>query len=44
MQEAIHHLRRRDPVLSAIIQRVGEYRIEFREPNFESLAKAICRV
>src|SRR5437016_2090874 len=41
MQEASNHLRRGDPVLSDIIQRVGEYRIQFREPNFESLAKAI---
>jgi DNA-3-methyladenine glycosylase II len=41
MKEAIHHLRRSDPILSAIIERVGEYRIQFREPNFESLAKAI---
>jgi DNA-3-methyladenine glycosylase II len=41
MQDAIHHLRRNDPVLSAIIDRVGEYRIRFREPNFESLVKAI---
>jgi DNA-3-methyladenine glycosylase II len=41
MQEAIHHLRRNDPVLSAIIERVGEYQIRFRDPNFESLVKAI---
>ena len=41
MQEAIHHLRRNDPVLSAIIERVGEYQIRFREPNFETLVKAI---
>ena len=41
MHEAIHHLRRSDPVLSAIIKRVGAYEIRFREPNFESLVKAI---
>jgi DNA-3-methyladenine glycosylase II len=41
MQDAIHHLRRNDPILSAIIERVGEYQIRFREPNFESLVKAI---
>src|ERR1051326_2742540 len=41
MQDAIHHLRRADPVMGAIIERVGAYRIAFREPNFESLAKAI---
>ncbi len=41
MQEAIHHLRTVDPVLAAIIDQVGAYRIEFREPGFEALAKAI---
>jgi DNA-3-methyladenine glycosylase II len=41
MQDAIEHLRRVDPVLSAIIQRVGDYRIQFREPNFESLVRSI---
>ena len=41
MQEAIHHLRKADPVLSGIIERVGTYRIEFREPGFETLVKAI---
>ena len=41
MKEAIHHLRRSDPVLSEIIERVGEYRIQFREPDFETLVKSI---
>ena len=41
VQEAIQHLTRNDPTLSAIIQRVGEYRIQFREPNFESLVRSI---
>ena len=41
MQEAIHHLRRSDPVLKAIIERVGDYRIEFRSPEFASLARSI---
>ena len=41
MQEAIQHLTRNDPTLSAIIQRVGDYRIQFREPNFESLVRSI---
>src|SRR5690349_19580169 len=41
MQEAIVHLKRSDPVLGGIIERVGEYRIQFREPNFESLVKSI---
>jgi len=41
MKEAIDHLKRSDPVLSEIIGRVGEYRIEFREPGFETPVKSI---
>lgn len=41
MKEAIDHLKRSDPVLAEIIGRVGEYRIEFREPDFETLVKSI---
>jgi len=41
MKEAIRHLKRSDPVLSAIIGRVGDYRIQFREPDFETLVKSI---
>jgi DNA-3-methyladenine glycosylase II len=41
MKEAILHLKRSDPVLAAIIGRVGEYGIRFREPDFETLVKSI---
>jgi DNA-3-methyladenine glycosylase II len=41
MQEAIHHLRRSDPVLKDIIEQVGDYRIEFRSPEFGSLVRSI---
>ena len=41
MKEAIVHLKRADPVLSQIIARVGSYRIEFRDPSFETLVKSI---
>jgi DNA-3-methyladenine glycosylase II len=41
MQEAIQHLRQSDPILSEIIQRVGAYAIQFREPTFETLVKSI---
>src|SRR5689334_15569416 len=41
MKEAIHHLRRSDPILAEIIARVGDYRIQFREPDFESLVRSI---
>ena len=41
MKEAIHHLKASDPVLAGIIDRVGDYRIEFRDPDFETLVKSI---
>jgi DNA-3-methyladenine glycosylase II len=41
MKEAIEHLRQSDPILSKIIGRVGEYAIEFRDPDFETLVKSI---
>ncbi len=41
MRKAIHHLKKSDPVLAAIIERVGPYRMEFGPPEFHSLAEAI---
>jgi DNA-3-methyladenine glycosylase II len=41
MQEAIVHLRRADPVMGSIIDRVGDYRIRYREPDYETLVKSI---
>lgn len=41
MTEAITHLQQADPVLGEIIARVGAYRIEFRDPSFETLVKSI---
>ena len=41
MRKAINHLRNSDPVLSAIIERVGACRMEYGEPAFSSLAEAI---
>jgi len=41
MRKAILHLKRSDPILRAIIERVGPYRMQFREPTFHSLARAI---
>jgi DNA-3-methyladenine glycosylase II len=41
MKEAIHHLKRSDPILSEIIDRVGNYQITFRDPDFETLVKSI---
>lgn len=41
MRKAINHLKKSDPVLAAIIKRVGPYRMEFGPPEFHSLAEAI---
>jgi DNA-3-methyladenine glycosylase II len=41
MQEALLHLKSRDPILGRVIDEVGPYGIEFRDPNFETLVKAI---
>jgi len=41
MRKAIRHLQAADPVIGGIIERVGPYRIEFRDPGFETLVKAI---
>lgn len=40
MKQALQHLRK-DPILAGIIDRVGPYGIQFREPNFETLVKSI---
>ncbi|HYI91972.1 MAG TPA: DNA-3-methyladenine glycosylase [Bryobacteraceae bacterium] len=41
MKKAITHLKRCDPVMAAIIERIGPCRIPYTEPVFESLARAI---
>src|SRR6266481_2754735 len=41
MRKAINYLKQSDPVLAAIIERVGGYRMEFGPPEFHSLAEAI---
>jgi DNA-3-methyladenine glycosylase II len=41
MKEALQHLRGADSVLSGIIDQVGDYRIQFRDPDFETLVKSI---
>lgn len=41
MRKAIHHLKKSDPVLAGIIERLGPCRIEYGEPTFASLAEAI---
>ena len=41
MRKAIIHLKNADPVLAAIIEQVGAYRMNYDEPGFASLAEAI---
>jgi len=41
MRKAIVHLKKADPVLSNVIDRVGRYGIQYREPNFETLVRSI---
>ena len=41
MQRAITHLRGADPVLSAIIDRVGSYAMTYRDPDFSTLVRSI---
>ena len=41
MRRAVQHLRKSDPVMAAIIGRVGAYRVEYRKPVFETLVRSI---
>ena len=41
MRKAIQHLKKADPVLASLIGRVGAYRIEYRDPSFETLVRSI---
>lgn len=40
-ERALAHLRGCDPVLAAIIERVGEFKMQYREPVFASLVRSI---
>src|ERR1700681_4782495 len=41
MKKAINHLKKSDPVLAAIIERIGASRMQYGEPTFHALAEAI---
>jgi DNA-3-methyladenine glycosylase II len=41
MRQAVNHLKKSDPVLRALIERIGPCRMEFGPPEFHSLAEAI---
>ncbi len=41
MRAALQHLKKSDPVMAAIIQRVGPLKLQYREPSFETLVRSI---
>jgi len=41
MRKAVNHLKKSDPVIRAIIERVGPYKIEYRAPIFQTLVRSI---
>jgi DNA-3-methyladenine glycosylase II len=41
MEAAILHLKTADPVMGGLIEGIGPYGIEYLEPNFDTLVKAI---
>src|SRR5882762_2970920 len=41
MKRAVGHLKKSDPVMRAIIERIGPCRMQFGPPEFYSLAEAI---
>jgi DNA-3-methyladenine glycosylase II len=41
MKQAIRHLQSADPVMAGIIERIGPYKMRYREPSFDSMARSI---
>jgi DNA-3-methyladenine glycosylase II len=41
IQAALAHLRAGDPTLAVVIQRVGPYAMQYRDPDFETLVRSI---
>jgi DNA-3-methyladenine glycosylase II len=41
MRKAINHLKKSDPILSAVIVRTGVYRMQYSPPEFHTLAEAV---
>jgi DNA-3-methyladenine glycosylase II len=41
MRKALNHLKKSDPVLCAIMERVGPFRMQYRAAEFPSLARSI---
>src|SRR5580704_16104078 len=41
MRKAVHHLKKSDPILSAIIEQVGPFRMQYGTAEFSSVAESI---
>ncbi len=41
MKRAIRHLRQADPVMAGIIERIGPFKMRYREPSFDAMARSI---
>ena len=41
MRKAVNHLKKSDPVLAAIIEKIGPCKMQFGQPTFHSLAESI---
>ncbi len=41
MRSILQHLKKSDPVLAAIVRRVGPFTLEYSEPSFETLVRSI---
>jgi len=41
MRKAINHLKKADPVMAAIIERIGPFRMQYGDPTFHTLAESI---
>jgi DNA-3-methyladenine glycosylase II len=41
MRSPLQHLKKSDPVMASIIQRVGKFTLQYSEPSFETLARSI---
>lgn len=41
MRKAVHHLKKSDPVMAALIEKIGRCRMQYGEPTFHNLAESI---
>ena len=41
MKRALRHLQQADPVMASIIERIGPFKMRYREPSFDAMARSI---